>query len=67
MLEWTTSAGGARLGLLVHHDDGAREVAYDRNSPFGRLVRGLEEAKARGWTLVSMKGDWRAVFKAPAR
>ena len=32
MLEWTTSAPGARLGLIVHHDDGEREFAYDRKS-----------------------------------
>jgi phosphoserine phosphatase len=66
MLEWTTSAPGARLGLLVHHDDAGREFAYDRKSPFGRLDRGLDEASARGWTLVSMKNDWKLVY-APAR
>ena len=66
MLEWTTSAPGARLGVLVHHDDGEREFAYDRKSPFGRLDRGLDEASARGWTLVSMKDDWKQVY-APAR
>jgi hypothetical protein len=62
MLEWVTSGPGARLGVLVHHDDDEREVAYDRASPFGRLERGLDEAPARGWTLVSMKRDWRRVF-----
>jgi phosphoserine phosphatase len=66
MLEWTTSAPGARLGVLVHHDDAEREFAYDRKSPFGRLDRGLGEANARGWTLVSMKNDWKRVY-APAR
>ena len=66
MLEWTTSAPGARLGVLVHHDDGEREFAYDRKSPFGRLDRGLDEASARGWTLVSMKNDWKRVY-APGR
>jgi phosphoserine phosphatase len=66
MLEWTTSAPGARLGVLVHHDDAGREFAYDRKSPFGRLDRGLDEASARGWTLVSMKNDWKQVY-APAR
>jgi hypothetical protein len=67
MLEWTTSGPGARLGLLVHHDDAERETAYDRASPFGRLARGLDEAKARGWTVASMKSEWRAVFPAPGR
>jgi len=61
MLEWTTSAPDARLGLLVHHDDAAREYAYDRTSPFGKLARGLDEAATRGWVVVSMKDDWRAI------
>ncbi len=61
MLEWTTSTSGARLGVIVHHDDAAREYAYDRKSPFGRLARGLDEAAARGWVVVSMKDDWRAI------
>ena len=66
MLEWTTSAPGARLGLIVHHDDGEREFAYDRKSHVGQLDRGLNEAGARGWTVVSMKDDWKTIF-APAR
>jgi phosphoserine phosphatase len=64
MLEWTTSAPGARLGVLVRHDDAAREVAYDRQSSIGRLARGLDEAGPRGWTVVSMKGDWKRVHAA---
>jgi len=64
MLEWTTSAPGARLGLIVHHDDAEREFAYDRKSHVGKLDRGLNEAGARGWTLVSMKNDWKTVFGA---
>jgi hypothetical protein len=62
MLEWVTSAPGPRLGLLVHHDDAARESAYDRGSPIGRLERGLDEGPRRGWTIVSMKRDWKKVF-----
>jgi phosphoserine phosphatase len=62
MIEWTTSGGGARLGLVVHHDDAEREYAYDRKSPFGKLDRALDEAGARGWTLVSIKNDWARVF-----
>ncbi|MBL8900126.1 MAG: haloacid dehalogenase-like hydrolase [Planctomycetes bacterium] len=65
MLEWTTSGPGARLGVLVHHDDGTREVAYDRTSPFGKLARGLDEATQRGWLVVSMKSDWKTIFPAP--
>ena len=62
MLEWTTSAPGARLGVIVHHDDGEREFAYDRKSHFGRLDRGLDEAGPSGWSMVSMKKDWKIVF-----
>jgi hypothetical protein len=65
MLEWTTSAPGARLGMIVHHDDAEREWAYDRKSHIGKLDRGLNEAGARGWTVVSMKDDWKTVFAAP--
>jgi phosphoserine phosphatase len=61
MLEWTTAGAGARLGMLVHHDDAAREFAYDRGSHIGGLERGLDEAAARGWTVVSMKKDWKQV------
>ena len=62
MLEWTAAGPGPRLGLLVHHDDDEREIAYDRNSPFGRLARGLDEAASRRWIVASMKRDWKAVF-----
>lgn len=66
MLEWTTTGEGARFGLLVHHDDADREFAYDRDSHVGKLARGLDEGPARGWTIVSMKDDWKLVFpKAP--
>jgi len=64
MLQYTTSAPGPRLGLIVHHDDGEREYAYDRKSPVGRLERGLDEAAQRGWVIVSMKDDWRRVYDA---
>jgi phosphoglycolate phosphatase-like HAD superfamily hydrolase len=62
MLEWTTSGNGPRFGLLVHHDDAAREFAYDRESHIGRLDRGLAEGPARGWSIVSMAEDWKLVF-----
>jgi hypothetical protein len=62
MLEWTTSAPGARLGVLVHHDDAEREFAYDRHSHIGKLDRALDEAGPRGWAVVSMKRDWKQVF-----
>ncbi len=66
MLEWTTSGTGPRLGLLLHHDDGEREFAYDRKSHVGRLDRGLDEASRRGWHVVSMRSDWRTVYPAPS-
>ncbi len=62
MLEWVTAGPGPRLGLLVHHDDAEREYAYDRKSHIGRLDRGLDEGPRRGWTLVSIKRDWKTVF-----
>ena len=62
MLEWTTADDGARLGVLIHHTDGEREWAYDRESHIGRLARGLDEADARGWIVVNMKDDWRTIF-----
>ncbi len=62
MLEWTTSGPGPRLGMIVHHDDAAREFAYDRGSRIGNLERGLDEAGARGWSLISVKNDWKAVY-----
>jgi hypothetical protein len=62
MLEWTTSGPGARLGVIVHHDDADHEYAYDWVSHFGRLDRGLDEAGERDWMLVSMRNDWRRVY-----
>ena len=62
MLEWTTSTDGPQLGLLVHHDDAEREWAYDRESHIGKLARGLDEAPKRGWTVVSMKNDWKSIY-----
>jgi hypothetical protein len=65
MLQWTAAGSGRRFCLLVHHTDAEREWAYDRRSPVGRLDRGLEEAMARGWTVVDMKRDWKVVFALP--
>jgi len=53
---------GARFAALVHHTDGEREWAYDRDSHFGRLDHALDEAKARNWTLIDMKSDWKRVY-----
>ncbi|QEM80887.1 HAD family hydrolase [Halomonas binhaiensis] len=62
MLTWSTQGDGPRLGVLVHHTDGKREVAYDRDSHFGKLDKGLDEAADRGWVLVDMANDWSAVY-----
>jgi phosphoglycolate phosphatase-like HAD superfamily hydrolase len=62
MLEWTASQPGPRFMLLVHHTDAEREYAYDHNSAVGRLDKALDEANAKGWTVVSMKDDWKKIF-----
>lgn len=62
MLEWTSSGRGPRLGVIVHHTDAAREWAYDRDSPVGTLMRALDEAPKRGWTLVDMQRDWKVIY-----
>ena len=62
MLQWTAAGPGARFALIVHHTDGEREVAYDRTSHIGKLDKALDEAAAKGWTVVDMKTDWKAVF-----
>lgn len=62
MLEWTASGSGARFAGLVHHTDAQREWAYDRQSPVGKLDKALDEAAAKGWTVVDMAKDWKVVF-----
>ncbi len=68
MLEWTqagTSADdpSARLMLLVHHDDARREYAYGPDSKVGTFPAELmDEARQRGWLVVSMKNDWKRIF-----
>jgi hypothetical protein len=62
MLDWTTSGDGRRFGLIVHHDDAEREYAYDRDSHIGQLKKGLDLGPQRGWTIVSMKDDWKQIY-----
>jgi len=62
MLQWTTAGSGARFALIVHHTDAEREWAYDRESSIGKLDKALDEAQAKGWTVVNMKDDWKQVF-----
>ena len=63
MLEWTQAGGGARLMMLVHHDDAEREWAYGAKSKIGTFSEALmDEAKKNGWTVISMKNDWKCIF-----
>ncbi|HCS55288.1 HAD family hydrolase [Rubinisphaera sp.] len=62
MLQWTTAGEGSRFGLIVHHTDSEREWAYDRESAIGQLDKAFTEAKAKGWTIVDMKQDWKSIF-----
>jgi hypothetical protein len=63
MLEWTQAGGGARLMMLVHHDDAVREYDYGPDSRVGTFTAALlDEAHRRGWTVISMQDDWKRVF-----
>jgi hypothetical protein len=62
MLQWTTAGSGPRFALIVRYTDAGREWAYDRTSQIGKLDKALDEAEARGWTVVSMKTDWKVIF-----
>ncbi|GGP27077.1 HAD family hydrolase [Silvimonas amylolytica] len=62
MLQYTTGGSGPHLGVIVHHTDATREVAYDRQSSVGKLDKGLDIAAANGWILVDMKHDWKKVY-----
>src|SRR5437867_9757802 len=68
MLEYTKAGGGARLCMLVLHDDAKREYAYGPatglpNTKVGTFTQALyDEAKKQGWTVISMKSDWKNIF-----
>jgi hypothetical protein len=68
MLEWTGAGTGARLKMLVLHDDDTREYAYGPaqslpDTKVGAFTPALyDEAKKDGWTVISMKNDWKRVF-----
>ncbi len=68
MLEYTTAGDGARLGMLVLHDDAEREYAYGPaqglpDTKVGRFTQELyDEATKDGWFVVSMKTDWKRIF-----
>jgi phosphoserine phosphatase len=61
MLEYTQDGGGPSFMMLVHHDDAAREYATDATmSVFSDAL--MAKAKQRGWSVVSMKNDWKRMF-----
>jgi hypothetical protein len=68
MLEYTQASGGASLEMLVLHDDATREFAYGPaqglpDTKVGTFPQALyDEAKAKGWTVISMKNDWKQIF-----
>ena len=68
MLEWTAAGAGTRLKMLVLHDDAAREYAYGPaqglpDTKVGTFTPALyDEAKKNGWTVISMKNDWKRIF-----
>jgi phosphoglycolate phosphatase-like HAD superfamily hydrolase len=68
MLEYTTAGDGARLGMLLLHDDATREYAYGPaqglpDTKVGTFTQALyDEAKKKGWTVISMKNDWKRIF-----
>ncbi len=68
MLEFSSAGTGARLAMLVLHDDAQREYAYGPaqglpNTQVGTFSQALyDEAKAKGWTVISMKNDWKRIF-----
>jgi phosphoglycolate phosphatase-like HAD superfamily hydrolase len=68
MLEYTKAGDGARLAMLVMHDDANREYAYGPakglpDTKVGTFTQALyDEAKKHGWTVISMKNDWKRIF-----
>lgn len=62
MLQWTCTRQRPSLCAYVHHTDAKREWAYDKDSSIGRLVKGLDEAKLRNWTVIDMSSDWNKIF-----
>ncbi|RWP92287.1 MAG: haloacid dehalogenase-like hydrolase [Mesorhizobium sp.] len=62
MLRYARTGPGPSLALLLHHDDGEREFAYDREFRLSPLAEGLDKADEYGITVVSMRKDWAAIF-----
>jgi phosphoglycolate phosphatase-like HAD superfamily hydrolase len=62
MLQWATTGKRPGFALIVHHTDAVREYAYDKDTKVGHLEKALVAAKANGWTVASMKTDWKVIF-----
>jgi phosphoserine phosphatase len=68
MLEYTKAGDGARLAMIVLHDDAEHEYAYGPaqglpDTKVGTFTQALyDEAKKNGWTVISMKNDWKVIF-----
>ena len=68
MLEYMQAGDGARLAMLVLHDDATRGYAYGPAQGFpdtkvGTFTTALyDEAKKSGWVIISMKDDWKRIF-----
>ena len=62
MLEYTTAGPGPSFGMLLHHTDGEREFAYDREGHIGVLNKGLDESGERGWVIIDMASDCKQVW-----
>ena len=62
MLHWSAASPGRTLQLVVHHTDGDREYAYDRNPILGsgtdQILAGATEHK---WTVIDMAADWATI------
>jgi len=68
MLQWTKAGDGARLSMILLHDDAKREYAYGPAqglpaTKVGTFTQALyDQAKKQGWTVISMKDDWKKIF-----
>jgi hypothetical protein len=68
MLEYTKAGDGARLSMILLHDDAKREYAYGPaqglpDTRVGTFTQALyDEAEKQGWIVISMKNDWKRIF-----
>ena len=62
MLQWTSEGEGKSLSGVIHHTDGEREWAYDKDSKIGHLDKALTKAKDNDWVVVDMKNDWAEIY-----